>query len=84
MEIISEYYYAEGCVNSYPGKENMRKTILDDGSYPYLTVGAELVGKPGIPALLDIDDTQIPRKLIPFEKVKKSGRQKTICAFLHA
>lgn len=25
----------------------MRKTILDDGSYPYLTEGAELVGEPG-------------------------------------
>ena len=31
----------------------MKKTILDDGSYPYLTEGAELVGAPGIPALLN-------------------------------
>lgn len=50
----------------------MKKTILDDGSYPYLTEGAELVGAPGIPSLLNINNTQIPNKLIPFEKIKKA------------
>ncbi len=50
----------------------MRKTLLDDGSYPYLTEGAELVGEPGIPALMDIDNAQVPVKMIPFEKAKKA------------
>ena len=50
----------------------MRKTILDDGSYPYLTEGAELVGAPGIPALLDIDNVQVPHSMIPFEKAKRT------------
>ncbi len=49
----------------------MKKTILDDGSYPYLTEGANLVGSPGIPALLDLRNVQIPKGLIPFEKIKK-------------
>lgn len=50
----------------------MRKTLLDDGSYPYLTEGAELVGEPGIPALMDIDNAQVPVKMIPFEKAKRA------------
>lgn len=50
----------------------MKKTILDDGSYPYLTEGAELVGAPGIPALLNLHNTQIPKSMIPFEKAKKA------------
>ena len=57
------------------------KTILDDGSYPYLTEGAELVGEPGIPALLDIDNVQVPRKLIPFEKARGTGDKRQYVHF---
>jgi hypothetical protein len=59
----------------------MKKTILDDGSYPYLTEGAELVGKPGIPALLDIDNTQVPKAMIPFEKIKKTDNKRQYVHF---
>lgn len=48
----------------------MKKTILDDGSYPYLVDGAQLVGDCGIPALMDLRNTQIPTSLIPFSKAK--------------
>ena len=62
----------------------MRKTILDDGSYPYLTEGADLVGAPGIPMLLDIDNTQVPRKMIPFEKAKRvSDKRQFVHFYMH-
>ena len=57
----------------------LRKTILDDGSYPYLTEGAELVGAPGIPALLDIDNVQVPHSMIPFEKAKRTTNKRRNC-----
>ena len=49
----------------------MRKTILDDGFYQYLVEDAFLVGEPGIPMLMDLNNTQIPRGLIPFGKTAK-------------
>ena len=49
----------------------MHKTKMDDGFYPYLVDGAALVGAPGIPALMDLHNTQVPRKLIPFEKIRR-------------
>ena len=45
-----------------------RKTAFDDGYQGHLVEGAELVGKAGIPALLDQGNAEIPRKLISFEK----------------
>ena len=54
----------------------MRKTILDDGFYPYLTDGADLIGEPGIPSFMNIKNTQIPRSLIPFEKAKLKNQNK--------
>ncbi len=54
----------------------MRKTIIDDGSYPYLTEGADLVGDAGIPMLMNLDNAQIPKALIPFDKAKKSTSNK--------
>ena len=59
----------------------MKKTILDDGSYPYLTEGAELVGEPGIPALIDIDNTQVPKAMLPFEKIKKADNKRQYVHF---
>lgn len=46
----------------------MKKTIFDDGFQAYLTEGAELDGEPGIPMLLDMGNTQIPRDLLSFGK----------------
>ena len=47
----------------------MKKTILDDGFQAYLTEGATLVGDAGIPMLLDLKNTQIPKGLVPFNKI---------------
>ncbi len=47
---------------------NIRKTIFDDGFQSYLTEGAEMVGNPGIPMLMDLKNMQIPRSMIPFGK----------------
>lgn len=46
----------------------MRKTILDDGFHNYLVEGASFVGAPGIPSLMNLNNIQIPKSLIPFEK----------------
>lgn len=48
----------------------MRKTIFDDGFQAYLTEGARFVGAPGIPMLMDLGNTQVPRDMIPFSKAK--------------
>lgn len=59
----------------------MRKTILDDGSYPYIAEVAELVGAHGIPALLDIDKTQVPKGMLPFEKIKRADNKRQYVHF---
>lgn len=46
-----------------------RKTIFDDGFQAYLTEGAVLVGEPGIPMLMDLDNTQIPKDMVNFGKI---------------
>lgn len=50
-----------------------RKTVFDDGFQAYLTEGATIVGKPGIPMLMDLDNTQIPKDIIPFSSVQIKG-----------
>ncbi len=59
----------------------MKKTLLDDGSYPYLTEEAELIGKPGIPALLNIDNVQVPKSIIPFEKIRQTKNKRQYIHF---
>ncbi len=51
----------------------MRKTILDDGFHSYLVEDASFVGAAGIPALMNLQNTQIPKGLIPFEKAKQTS-----------
>lgn len=58
----------------------MRKTLLDDGFQSYLTEGAQLVGTPGIPMLLNLKNTQIPKGLIPFNKI---GTAKEKSVYVH-
>lgn len=53
----------------------MRKTILGDGFHSYLVEGASFVGAAGIPALMNLSNTQIPKGLIPFEKAKQASKQ---------
>lgn len=45
-----------------------RKTMFDDGFFNYLVEGANFVGTPGIPMLMDTQNTQIPHGLWPFER----------------
>lgn len=51
----------------------MINKCLFDGSLPNLTAGALFVGSAGIPSLMDIRNTQIPRKLIRFDKIAKTS-----------
>lgn len=48
----------------------IRKTIFDDGFQAYLTEGATIVGEPGIPMLMNLNNVQIPKDLLPFSKAK--------------
>jgi len=59
----------------------MRKTIFDDGFQAYLTEGAQLVGEPGIPMLMDLDNVQIPLDLIPFSKAGRSNNKRKYVHF---
>lgn len=54
-----------------------RKSIFDDGFQSYLTEGAKLVGDIGIPMLMNLDNIQIPKDILPFGKanVCKNRRQ---------
>lgn len=55
----------------------IRKSIFDDGFQNYLTKGAAVVGAPGIPMLMDLNNVEIPRGMVPFSKAKtcKNKRQ---------
>jgi len=63
----------------------VKKTVLDDGFYPYLVEGSDLVGEPGIPSLLDLGNTQIPKDIVPFEKAKKAStsRRQYVHFYMH-
>ena len=62
----------------------MRKTKLDDGFHSYLTEGAALVGDPGIPMLVDMHNTDIPRGLIPFEKcMRATNKRQYVHFYMH-
>ena len=58
-----------------------RKTIFDDGFQEQLTVGATIVGAPGIPMLMDLDNVQVPRDMIPFSKARKCTNQRQYVHF---
>ena len=59
----------------------MRKTILDDGFQAYLTEGAFLVGEPGIPMLMDLHNTQVPKGMIPFAKARSCRNKRNYVHF---
>lgn len=40
-----------------------------------------LGGKPGIPALLDVDNTQVLKAMLPFEKIKKAENKRQYVHF---
>ena len=60
-----------------------RRTKIDDDFYPHLTEGAKLVGEPGIPALLALDNVEVPRDLIPFDKARQTSKPSQRRAYVH-
>lgn len=61
-----------------------RKTIFDDGFQEYLTEGATLVGEPGIPMLMDLDNVQVPKDIVPFTKARKcSDKRQYVHFYMH-
>ncbi len=61
-----------------------RKTIFDDGFQSYLTEGAATVGAPGIPMLMDLNNTQVPRDIIPFSKARTcSNKRQYVHFYMH-
>ncbi len=61
-----------------------RKSVFDDGFQDYLTKNATFVGKPGIPMLMNLNNTQIPKDIIPFEKARRStDKRKYIHFYMH-
>lgn len=62
----------------------MKKTILDDGFQAYLTKDAILDGDPGIPMLLDLKNTEIPKGLVPFNKINtEKNKAKYVHFYIH-
>jgi hypothetical protein len=62
----------------------MRKTKFDDGFQAYLTEGATLVGTPGIPMLMNLDNVQIPRDMVPFNKARTcANKRQYVHFYLH-
>lgn len=62
----------------------MKKTILDDGFHQYLTEGAQFIIPPGIPVLMDLRNTQVPKDIIPFDKAKHSSdKRKYVHFYMH-
>ncbi len=58
-----------------------KKTIFDDGFQSYLTQDAVLVGDPGIPMMMDLDNISIPNDIIPFSKAKKAVNKRQYIHF---
>ena len=62
----------------------MRKTKFDDGFQAYLTEGATLVGAPGIPMLMNLDNVQIPKDIVPFNKARTcANKRQYVHFYLH-
>lgn len=59
----------------------MKKTILDDGFQQYLTEGATFVGSAGIPMLMDLDNVQVPKDMIPFAKARSATNKRQYVHF---
>lgn len=55
---------------------NKRKTFYDDGFQEHLVEGANFLGEEGIPELLNIHNTEKPRVLIPFTKLKTAKNKR--------
>ncbi|MBR4780291.1 MAG: DUF4417 domain-containing protein [Lachnospiraceae bacterium] len=62
----------------------MKKTLLDDGFHQYLTEEAQFIIPPGIPVLMNLKNTHVPKDIIPFEKAKHSNdKRKYVHFYMH-
>lgn len=60
------------------------KSIFDDGFQAYLTEGATFVGRPGIPMMMNLNNTQIPLDMIPFEKARvNQNKRRYVHFYMH-
>lgn len=60
------------------------KSIFDDGFQAYLTEGATFVGRPGIPMMMNLNNTQIPLDMIPFEKARSyQNKRQYVHFYMH-
>lgn len=59
----------------------MKKTILDDGFQAFLTEGATMVGDAGIPMLMNINNVQIPKDILPFGKATTCANKRQYIHF---
>ena len=62
----------------------IKKTIFDDGFQAYLTEGATVVGDAVIPMMMDLDNVQVPKDMIPFGKASKcKNKRKYVHFYMH-
>ncbi len=56
-------------------------SFFDDGFQAYLTEGATFVGEPGIPMLMNLNNVQVPRDMIPFAKARRCANKRQYVHF---
>ncbi|MCD8205491.1 MAG: DUF4417 domain-containing protein [Clostridia bacterium] len=59
----------------------MGKTIIEDFVPSYLVEGAFLIGDPGIPMLMNLNNTQIPLDIVPFDKARNCTNKRQYVHF---
>ena len=59
------------------------KSKIDDGFYPDLVEGACFCGYMGIPQLMNLRNTEIPSRLIPFSKAESELKKGNTCGYVH-
>ena len=69
-------------MNQYPTliKKSLTSRFREDEQI-YLTVGATIVGTPGIPMLMNLHNTQVPRDIIPFTKARNCQNKRQYVHF---
>ena len=60
-----------------------RHTKLDDGFHAHLVEGAQFEGSMGIPIMLDLKNTCVPRDIVPFEKIGKISMAEQAGVYVH-
>lgn len=61
-----------------------RKSMFDDGFQDYLVEEAEFEGFEGIPRLLDLNNAEVPLRLIPFDKARsEKDKQGYLHFYIH-